>query len=46
MFNRVPKKIILIALLVSFCMLAGCNTFYGLGKDIQKWVEAIQRHAK
>ncbi|MGQ9500340.1 MAG: entericidin A/B family lipoprotein [Dissulfurimicrobium sp.] len=40
------KKVILVVLLMSFCMMAGCNTFYGLGKDIQKGGEAIQRHAR
>lgn len=40
------KKVILIALLTSFCMMAGCNTFYGLGKDIEKGGEAIQKSVK
>jgi predicted small secreted protein len=38
-----PMRVILIA--SSLLVLAGCNTMSGLGKDIQKGGEAIERKA-
>ncbi|MFO0754353.1 MAG: entericidin A/B family lipoprotein [Thermodesulfovibrionales bacterium] len=39
------KKSIVLAVSLSLCLflLAGCNTFRGLGKDIEKGGEAIQK---
>ena len=36
----------LCAVFVALWLLAGCNTFEGLGKDIQKGGEAIEGAAK
>ncbi len=35
-----------IAMLLAMLMLAGCNTMEGLGKDIQKGGEKLERSAK
>jgi predicted small secreted protein len=39
-------KRILFVVLASLYVLAGCNTFEGMGKDIQKGGEAIEGAAK
>ncbi|MGB9711874.1 MAG: entericidin A/B family lipoprotein [Dissulfurimicrobium sp.] len=41
------KKIIFVLFLASFCLTAaGCNTIHGLGKDIEKGGEAIQKSTR
>lgn len=39
------RKIMLLGLLAAVLGLAGCNTVKGVGKDIQKGGEAIQKAA-
>ena len=38
------KRLLLV--IVSFLLLSACNTIHGLGKDIEKGGQAIERAAK
>ncbi|MEW5942821.1 MAG: entericidin A/B family lipoprotein [Pseudomonadota bacterium] len=40
------KKIAALALAAGVILLAGCNTVQGLGKDLEKGGEAIQKAVK
>jgi predicted small secreted protein len=40
------KRFAMLMLAVWVVVLAGCNTMQGLGKDVEKTGEAIQRKAK
>ncbi|THF62476.1 entericidin A/B family lipoprotein [Pseudothauera rhizosphaerae] len=40
------KLISLFAVIMAGVLLAGCNTVHGLGKDIEKGGEAIQKAVK
>lgn len=35
-----------LAIVVAVCLLAGCNTVQGFGKDMQKAGESVERVAK
>ncbi|MCK9266514.1 entericidin A/B family lipoprotein [bacterium] len=37
------KKIIIFGLLITTLLLVGCNTMHGIGKDIEKAGETIQK---
>jgi len=37
------NKVLALMVLVSAVMLAGCNTWHGLGKDVEKVGEKIQK---
>ncbi len=36
----------ILCLVIAFAALAGCNTLEGIGKDVKKGGEAIERSAK
>ncbi len=40
------QKLVSVALVLAAFALAGCNTVQGMGKDIEKAGEAIQKSAK
>ena len=41
------KRYLVTALLICACLVAaGCNTIHGMGKDIEKGGEAIQKSTK
>ncbi|MDA8161361.1 MAG: entericidin A/B family lipoprotein [Desulfobacteraceae bacterium] len=40
------KGSIIAAIIACFFLLTGCNTIHGMGKDIEKGGEAIQRAVK
>jgi predicted small secreted protein len=40
------QKLVSVALVLAAFALAGCNTVQGVGKDIEKAGEAIQKSAK
>ena len=40
------KTMLIIVTLLSFAVLAGCNTVQGIGKDLEKAGEKIEKTAK
>jgi predicted small secreted protein len=42
----IMQKLVSVALVLAAFALAGCNTVQGMGKDIEKAGEAIQKSAK
>jgi entericidin A len=43
---RMKKAIALFLLVISSCLLTGCNTMHGLGKDVERLGEKVQEKSK
>ncbi|MFH1605029.1 MAG: entericidin A/B family lipoprotein [Pseudomonadota bacterium] len=46
MRKTVRKTMLIVAILLDIALLTGCNTMQGMGKDLEKAGEKIQKPAK